>query len=704
MILFGKKDLTFVDIKDLYNKGQLKKAISECEKFIKKFPNDFDALNFLSELYYKVGDRNRFVNHSLEVVKKLEDEKYYEKAAAVLRKGIKYYPDQYDFYRYLAKIFEKKGLIADQIGILKDLASYYEKNGNIDKSLDVLRDIFEINKNNYEFLKYLIKKLKSFGKNKEICKYLYYGLEMSHKKGDTTFLSELIEDGISNDCIFGVAIKYTIGYFKRNKAKISFYIENAKNALIANFDEELFLQLIKVVPFDEDKDFYMDLYKRFTNVQIFSIILDYFISNNDHQSIIEMVKRIRQLKEHEFDKKFSDIFFVRIDKLPINKIYDDILVIAKMSDHWDLKEKVVSLVGLRGDTDNLSSVSEKFDMDLFQTAGNNQSIDLSSLDFIERTKVIEKEDVLKDEVNTKFDIELDLGDFEANSNVSSGMAMGKDNIVKIEKIEEEGLSDVFELDLTEHIENESTNYGNKLEDVLTDRKIDDSFFDIYEDLSMTALQDESSLISVDFDSDIEEIKSLIKQNRTAEAKVKLDELLILDPENEKLKDIALKLYSFDYREENSEKIELQKDILAIDPVLNKVVSAIKKSIEEAVSPDDYEMHYDLAQAYMEMDLYEESLEELKKSASGKIRYNSLVLMAECYKRMGRYDDAIGILKLIILDYGKDVEVLKNAMYEIALNYELKGDVNSSHAHFKKLYSLDSNFRDVAQKILSITGT
>ncbi|MCA1927652.1 MAG: hypothetical protein LDL10_04660, partial [Calditerrivibrio sp.] len=72
-------------------------------------------------------------------------------------------------------------------------------------------------------------------------------------------------------------------------------------------------------------------------------------------------------------------------------------------------------------------------------------------------------------------------------------------------------------------------------------------------------------------------------------------------------------------------------------------------------------------------------------------------------RMGRYDDAIGILKLIILDYGKDGEVLKNAMYDIALNYELKGDVNSSNAHFKKLHSLDPNFRDVSQKILEITG-
>lgn len=708
MSFFGKKDLTFGEIKELYVKGQLKKAISECEKFIKKFPNDFDALNFLSELYYKSGDRNRFVNHSLEIVKKLENEKYYEKAAAVLRKGIKYFPDQYDFYRYLAKIFEKKGLIADQIGILKDLALHYEKNGNVDRSLDVLKDIFEINKNNYDSLKYLIKKIKSFGKNKEICKYLYYALETSYKSGDSSFLYELIEDGITNGCIFGTAIKYTLDYCKKVGGRISFYIENAKNALMSNFDEELFLQLIDILPFDADKDFYMDIYKRFTNVQIFSTTLDYFISNNDNKSIVEMVRRVRELEKYQFDKKFAEIFFDRVEQLPINEIYDDILVIAKMADHWDLKEKVVSLAGFRDGAEKLSTVSEKLDMDLFQPAANSQSMDLSSLDFIERTEVAENSNISGDSVTNKFDIELDLGEFETGANVSTEMPKVNDNTVKAENIEDENVSDIFELDLTEHIENESTNYDQRVDEVLeetqtVDKKIDDSFLETYEDLSMTALQDESSLISIDFNSDIEEIKSLIKENRKAEAKLKLDELLILDPENEKLKDIALHLYSFDYVEDNSEKIELQKDVLSIDPSLNKIVSAIKKSIEESVSHDDYEMHYDLAQAYMEMDLFEESLEELKKSAFSNLRYNSLTLMAECYKRMGRYDDAIGILKLIILDYGKDGEVLKNAMYDIALNYELKGDVNSSNAHFKKLHSLDPNFRDVSQKILEITG-
>jgi len=47
----------------------------------------------------------------------------------VLRKGIKYYPDQYDFYIHLASIFEKKGLVADQVSVLRDLATAYGKDG-----------------------------------------------------------------------------------------------------------------------------------------------------------------------------------------------------------------------------------------------------------------------------------------------------------------------------------------------------------------------------------------------------------------------------------------------------------------------------------------------------------------------------------------------------------------------------------------------
>jgi len=56
------------------------------------------------------------------------------------------------------------------------------------------------------------------------------------------------------------------------------------------------------------------------------------------------------------------------------------------------------------------------------------------------------------------------------------------------------------------------------------------------------------------------------------------------------------------------------------------------------------------------------------------------------------------MKLIMIDYGSDPEVMKNAIYEIARMYELKGDLNTSITYYNKLNTIDPSFMDVAQKV------
>jgi tetratricopeptide (TPR) repeat protein len=75
-------------------------------------------------------------------------------------------------------------------------------------------------------------------------------------------------------------------------------------------------------------------------------------------------------------------------------------------------------------------------------------------------------------------------------------------------------------------------------------------------------------------------------------------------------------------------------------------------------------------------------------------------MAECYKRMKQYDDAIGIHKLIVIDF-KDQEKLKNSLYEIAIISEMQGDNNSSMNFLQKISRLDPDFRDVKSRLNGI---
>jgi len=200
--------------------------------------------------------------------------------------------------------------------------------------------------------------------------------------------------------------------------------------------------------------------------------------------------------------------------------------------------------------------------------------------------------------------------------------------------------------------------------------------------------------------ELTELKKLILQNKINEAKNKFEQLLALEPENETLKDMAMEIYGLEGEDQSLSDNKIYAEVFNKEEKdsFRKVVNNIKRSIEQTVSPEDYEMHYDLAHAYFEMELYDEAIEELKKSAVGKLRYQALILMSECYKRKKSYNEGIDIMKLIMIDYGSDPEVMKNAIYEIARMYELKGDLNTSITYYNKLNTIDPSFMDVAQKV------
>jgi len=56
-----------------------------------------------------------------------------------------------------------------------------------------------------------------------------------------------------------------------------------------------------------------------------------------------MVDKVRGFKEYEFDRVYAELFYERIDELPVDAIYDNLLVIAKRADHSGLKEKLLVL-------------------------------------------------------------------------------------------------------------------------------------------------------------------------------------------------------------------------------------------------------------------------------------------------------------------------------------------------------------------------
>ncbi|MCX8083338.1 MAG: hypothetical protein N3C60_00230 [Calditerrivibrio sp.] len=684
MMFFGKKETTINEIKDLYLKGQISKAIALCESHLKKNVDDFDAFNLLTEMYYKTGDKNKYISLVLDTLRRLEEYKYYERAAAVLRKSIKYYPEYSDFYKYLARVFGAKGLVADQIGALKELANVYEKSGEVEKAIDILLDIFELDRNNLAFVRLLRDKLKLYKRDREICKVLSNCLEIAKKNNDRELVFGLVEDGLKNNCIFGKAIKFTFEYFEKNNDKREIFIKNATNALLQDFDAELFNQVTKYLDYKNDKDFYIALFNKYTDPVLFDYLIQFFVVE-DMEKVFIMLERIKELPPKDFDKRYAAIFERYLDELPLGDMYDNLLVVAKMASNESLKIKVLNKV------DKQEEPKRSLVLDLDQLDEAPKATEQSLFDMIERTELT------ADHEKTNFDIDLDLSEFQDQRDAKTGL-----EITSTEVDDKKQDVELFELDLSEHTLDSNTleSTADKQVDI-NESTLNDISLDFFEDVKIEVAKDE--IIKVDFSKEIEEIEDLISAGKIEYAKVKLEDLMLLDPDNEQLKDLAVKLYSFTSDSQLDTNYQGEDQIVDMDPETKKIVKNIKDSIARLISHDDYEMHYDLAQAYFEMELYDEAIEEFKKSATGKMRCQSFVMIAESLKRLKRYNDAIDILKLILLDYGKDNEILKNTIYELASVYELKGDLSSSYANFQKIYSLDASFRDVKERLDRISA-
>lgn len=124
----------------------------------------------------------------------------------------------------------------------------------------------------------------------------------------------------------------------------------------------------------------------------------------------------------------------------------------------------------------------------------------------------------------------------------------------------------------------------------------------------------------------------------------------------------------------------------------------KSGIVKQLSKEDSETHYNLAIAYMEMEMFNEASKEFK------IALKDPRLEFECYIRLGLCAMAVSNPEEAIVYYLKGLKVedrsedeRKGIMYELALAYEAAGERDEAAQLFKSIYEIDPEFRDIAKK-------
>ncbi|KAA0259172.1 tetratricopeptide repeat protein [Deferribacter autotrophicus] len=710
MRLFKSKELDIQDIKKLFLKGQLKKALKECKKYLSNKENDYDAWNLFGDIQFRLGNKSDALETYKRLIAKLEDAKYIDKVIAQIKKVLKFFPEEYELYRKLAQAFEKKGLIGEQLNTLIKLSDIYEKNGLVDKSIDILKEITEIDRSNILNFKLVLERLDKFQKSFEICKFLYSALKVAHErfqKEQTEHIKEYIiyfsEIGLKHKCDLTEVIPFMLPYFQKNEDKKNVLIEFGRNYLTKTFDYDFYNFLKKYYPINMDLDFYNELKEHYKEPVIYRDLVNYYLNNDDYENLSNLIKEINELPDYDFKIEFIQVIKGIYDKIDDDVLLDLMVTLAGKCKAKDLQiaiyKRLAEIYSSRKDTEKadrilnyINDLEYGISLESHEEYGPDlEGEDKTSLEDLEFGKL---EEVISEDKKEEDTVETTISGLETT-------VLGPDFVPDTDES--------FELDVDLDLRGEQEVKGEEKKD--DDVLLEDELADVIsiEELDLTGFEfidekkeDES------LKSRLAEIEELINSGQYEKAKGVVDDLLLEYPDNEKVKDYASKIFLFfNELEDSGELIDLDefvegeavtgKKIIQLDKDEKTLVENIRKSINEKVSPDDYETHYDLALAYFEMELYEDAVEEFKKASYGSKKYESLYMLAECYKKMGKYDNAINVHKLILADFD-DIEKVKNSLYELALVYEIKGDKKIAKVYFDKLANIDMNFRDLKEKL------
>lgn len=118
----------------------------------------------------------------------------------------------------------------------------------------------------------------------------------------------------------------------------------------------------------------------------------------------------------------------------------------------------------------------------------------------------------------------------------------------------------------------------------------------------------------------------------------------------------------------------------------------------AMDNSDAQSHFDLGQAFREMGLYDEAINEFRQaSLDAARRVECLIMQCACLRERGEPEKAISILQAL-LKPGLSAEASCAVKYELATGYEAAGKKEAANVLLNEIYVINPGFRDISSRL------
>jgi hypothetical protein len=128
----------------------------------------------------------------------------------------------------------------------------------------------------------------------------------------------------------------------------------------------------------------------------------------------------------------------------------------------------------------------------------------------------------------------------------------------------------------------------------------------------------------------------------------------------------------------------------------------KRGVAENVEEEDFASHYDLGVAYKEMGLVDEAIAQFQRALRGEShRIRSYEALGQCFVEKGQYAVATALLQRAADTSQVDDHRLVGVLYLLGYSMEAMGRRTEAMRYYQRVFAVDIEFRDVAQRVAAM---
>lgn len=689
-------------------KGNLDKAALEYKAAFELDPKDVTLRLKIGDIYVKIGKKTEAVAEYKEVAKAYSQKGFYLKSIAVYKQILKLEEFNYEVHYKLAELYAKQRLISDAISEYSILVNSFEKKGKTGEVLQLLKEMLDIDPENigvrlklaelYQKLSFDKDALAEYGRI--FAKYMAQDKLDKAERLYTVLLSANPKDAT---LLKGLAELY------KKKGDASKFLTHSKglfNVYIASSDpagadsaKAVCEMILEVAPQDAESLNYLGR-KPKAAAQYEEV---YGHGAGDSEPLIEFpsIDVSPGVKAGEADEEKEEPLISwpedtpvvgqsQVEEAPLISIEEQVEPVQEAGD-WDDGEleieveipDIVDAAGQPSADETEGEVEIEFEIDAEDSRAD--AVAAAPLDAQSEIDALFKEAVASVSGVEAAPQEMELA---ANGRVEDLFKEAVDEPGRVEtliveaeatqeqtaliQVEEQtvGLGQTDELPFA--VEREEGQHPSAEDVVVSHEDLSKAIIEMTEEAQPEELDLEPRCFKTDMATETASAAAFDAESRQGDEYVDLSAELGLEE--------SLKGFMPSSRRDGDQ-------------------SAADGDMDGRMNNEDYETHYNLGIAYMEMELTGEAVKEFKiASKDPRIEFECYTRLALCALGQGNPEEAITYYTKGLKVRGRSDEERKGMMYELALAYEAADKTVEAGKLFFAINSIDPAYRDTAKKM------